>query len=273
MTLFLQRLIGIFLALCAAFGLIFTLIALAYLPDWEANVQQEITITLDALDETLIASKAGLKVANDSLQSGAETLEAVESTTRQVAQAVDESAPLIDTLSTLTGDDLPTIINTTQQSLDAAQEAAQTVDLILTALNTVPLINLPTYDPAVPLEKSVADASASLTPLKESFRDIERSITTTGQNIDNIQQELTTVADGLAEIKQTISDAEDVIQQFEDIVDEQQTILANIQTNVDSAIISISWGISLVLLTLTIAMLGVLIQGIEMVNRGRRMRN
>ncbi len=262
-----QRFIGIVLIIGATAGLIFNIAGLFLMPRLSEGVRQQTLGTLSRLNETLITIEEGLVVVDNSLDNAGNTLDAVEITIRGVAEGIEETAPLLETMTALTGQDLPEIVANTQDSLAVAEQGAQGIEIVLGSFNSIfPLINIP-YNPDVPLYQSLSNISKSLSPLVDSFVEIEKSINIAGDNLQQVSDDTITVADNLAEIDQNITDAKDVIDQFEEAVKEQKEIIISFESDANSAISWGSWAISMILFWLIIAELGLLSQGFEMVQR------
>jgi methyl-accepting chemotaxis protein len=208
-----QRFIGLVLIIGATAGLIFNIAGLFLMPRLAEGVRQQTLGTLSRLNETLITIEEGLVVVDNSLDNAGNTLDAVEITIRGVAEGIEETAPLLSTMSALTGQDLPEIIANTQDSLAVAEQGAQGIEIVLGSFNSIfPLIN--TYNPDVPLYQSLSNISESLSPLVDSFVEIEKSLNIASDNLQQVSDDTITVADNLAEIDQNITDAKDVIDQF-----------------------------------------------------------
>lgn len=262
-----QRFIGIVLIIGATAGLIFNITGLFLMPRLAEAVRQETQGTLSRLNETLTTVEEGLVVVDNSLDNAGNTLDAVETTIRGVAEGIEETSPLLETMTSLTGEELPEIVSNTQASLTIAEQGAQGIETLLGSLNTlVPFVDIP-YNPDVPLHESLANISESLSPLVDSFVEIEKSINTAGDNLQQVSDDTITVADNLAEIDQNITDAKDVIDQFEEAVAEQKEIIISFESDANSAIRWGSRAISMILFWLIIAELGLLSQGFEMVER------
>lgn len=270
MSPLLERVIGLALILGAVAGLILNLAGLVFIPRVAQSVRQGTVETLTVLDGTLNTTAEGLAVVTTSLDNASLTMEAVSTTTRDVAQTVEDTAPLLDTFATLTGDELPRTIATTQLSLAAAQEGTQSIEVLLSTLNAVPLLGLPLYNPPVPLYQSLASVSASLEPLAASFVEVEESLRVAGSNLEEVEVGITTLANNLDRIDRSIADAKSVTEQYQQVVEDQQAVVARLQANLEPAITWGSRAVAMLLVWLAIAQVGLLSQGIEMVSRSRR---
>ncbi len=270
MTAFIERVVGIVLILGALAGLVVNIAGLTFVPRVEEQVQTVVQKALNDFNNTLTTISTSLTVVNRSLENAEKTLDVAVTTTHNVAKAVDDTIPLLDTVSDLTGKELPGIVSSTQNSLAAAEQGAQTVELLLNTLNTIPLLNIPPYNPPVPLNESLNNISASLEPLGDSFSQIEANLKDGSESITQVTDDINQLADTLAEVDNTLIEAKGVNREFQKALDQQKEIIDTIQTNIEPAILWSSRAVSLVLIWLVIAQLGLLWQGFEMVGRSRR---
>lgn len=268
----LERVIGIALIVGAALGLLFNIAGLVMVPRLSATVRDGAVTTLNTLDNTLATTAEGLVVVDSSLDNATETVDALAATTRGVAQTVEDTTPLFDTIIDLSGEALPTTIATTQLSLLGAAEGMQTIEAVLGTLNAVPLLGLPAYNPPVSLYDSLVGVSTSLEPLATSFTDIESDMTTARANLETVNQEITTLANTLDQVDTTIEEARTVTGQYAEVIDQQRAVVNNLQGSLDTGITWAGFAASMLLVWLAIAQVGLLSQGFEMVARSGRKR-
>src|SRR5207244_3419001 len=119
----------------------------------------------------------------------------LQTTTLALAQTIHDTTPTLDSLASLTGQDLPTAISATQTSLASAQTSAQLIDNVLTALTSIPFSPVGAYKPAVPLHTALAQVSSSLDVLAPSLATINASLASDQTNLAVVQAELTNVAE------------------------------------------------------------------------------
>lgn len=269
MRLLLERILGVAVIGAVSLGLLLTAAGFYAVSTLQPSIKQGTAEILNVLDAALVTTMEALEVVERSLDNAAETMTTLETTTRDVAKGIGETDPLFDTLTTVTGKDLPATVANTQQSLASAAEAAQTIETHLTTLSQIPLLNVPTYRPEVPLEESLTEVQSDLEPLTDAFLEMEESINVGGENSAQVEKDIQEVADSIAQINPTIEQAKEVVSQFEQIVLQQQAIILMLKTNLDLAI---RWTgrIAYILLTwFGIIQSALFFQGTEMANRGR----
>ncbi|MGH2544829.1 MAG: hypothetical protein ACRDIB_18720 [Ardenticatenaceae bacterium] len=269
MRLILERAIGVLLILAATFGLILNILGFVYLPRVENAAQERVQETLTLLNGTLSTTGSALTVIDQSLEEAVATMDIVEVTTRDVSQALADTEPLLETMANIAGEELPASVAATQLSLEAAQEGAVAVEGVLFALNSIPLLQAPLYDPQVPLATTLSAVVTSLEPLPESLNEIEASMEIARANLGQVRQNVTTLANNSDRITSTIDEAKEVTRQYQQVVRQQQSIVADLQANVATWITWAARVFALILIWLAIAQIGLLSQGIEMVSRSR----
>jgi uncharacterized YccA/Bax inhibitor family protein len=94
---------------------------------------------------------------------------------------------------------------------------------------------------------------------------MERGLNTTADNLARIETDVAGMADNIGQIDTSLAGAQSVIDQYQGVVRELQAELATIREGLPRWLHWLRWGISLTLVWLGIAQLGLLSQGLEMV--------
>lgn len=264
MTGLVKRLVGITLIIAICLGLIVNLTGLFLIGRFEEGMQQGVVESLTVFDQTLSAAADGLTVVRSSLDDASESVGALEATTRSVAKTVKDTKPSLDTSARLMGSDLPMTIATTQNSLAAASQGAESIEQLLRTLSVIPFLDLPTYNPPVPLAESLASVQASLDPLSDSFIEFEENIQVSSDNLDDVNREIIRLANRIGEIQDTITEAKGVVGQFEQVVAQQQSVITTLQDNAEVALFWISRGLMVILIWVGVIQLALLVLGFEM---------
>ena len=270
MSPLLQRLIGSSLVVAATLGLVFNIAAFFFAPVVSQRAEQSVVDSLVVLDGTLTTTENALDLVDNSISTAEGTLTEAEATTRDVARTIQATAPLLATLASVTEEELPNSISATRQSLNAAEEGATTLEVILFTLNNIPLLDLPAYDPEVPLTQSIRDVSGSLDTLPATFREMSSSLESTGRNLEQVEIGIASLADSFVDATSTIDESRLVAAQYREVVEQQKTVLTTTRASVSTWFRWGTYAVQAVLAWLAIAQLGLLSQGAEMVGRSRR---
>ena len=224
-----------------------------------------LTNTFELLSTTLKATSDGLTVADQSLSQATNTVTALENTIRTMGKAIQDSVPLVDSLSILMGKDLPDAILATQSALTSAQSSAKSVESTLTLLTAFPLLPIDPYQPKVPLTDALGEVSTSLDPIPQSFAAMEDSLKTSQGNLTMLSAQVAVIANNVGELKTNLADAQKVLTQY-------QTVLATLGQQIDAALASLprlmnimAWLLTVIFVWLGLTQVGLLYQGFEMV--------
>lgn len=270
MKRFLLRLGGLVLITAGASGLVFSLVALAFVARAQAGATTAILARIDLASQMLDATAEGLLVVSASLTKTQTTLDLLETTTEGVAKTLGENKPLIDRLATLAGEDLPASITATQRSLAGVEASAKVVDDTLAGLNSLPFISTLVYAPQVPLHTSLAEVSASLGTLSASFQQMQANLNTTGANLERVKTDIEAVARNIGAMDASLRDAQGVVSRYQSVVASLQADMRTLRGELPDWLNRVAWGIALILIWLGVAQIGLLSQGLEMLGRSRR---
>ena len=102
-----RRVIGITFIVAAIFGLIFSLAGIVLVWGVKAPLTENLVSTLELIDSTLEATSSGLTVIDDTLTQTAADLTSLENTVQTAGKSVDDSIPMVESISTLLSDNIP----------------------------------------------------------------------------------------------------------------------------------------------------------------------
>lgn len=269
MKKFLTRFIGFTLIVGAILGLAFSIAGLMVVSSAEQQVTARALAGLDLLDRALATTADGLSVADGALMEAEETVASLEITTLSVSQTISDTIPLVDSVASLVGKSLPTSIRAAQASLVAAESSAKIADDTLAVLTALALLGGVEYAPPVPLHTSIGQVSDSLDSLPPSFSEMESGLKTTSINLARIETDVAGLSGNIGQIDASVADARSVVGQYQGVVADLQAELVSIRAALPRWLLLLKWGISLILVWLGIAQVGLLSQGAEMVRRAR----
>ncbi len=264
----LRKLVGLLLIIAALAGVVFSVYGLIQVWRIRPVVTQTVTDNLALFDQTLNTTHDGLTIVGQVVQTTTVEVASLQTTTLALAQTIHDTTPTLDSITTLTGQDLPAAISATKTSLASAQTSALLIDNVLAALTSIPFSPVAAYKPDVPLHTALAQVAASLDTLTPSLATINASVADGKANLGVVETELTNVAETTKGISDTLANALTVVDQY-------QTVVAQLKLNVEATqlvapgwVTTITWVLTFVLVWLLIAQLGLGAQGLEML-RGR----
>jgi hypothetical protein len=264
----LRKVIGLLLIIAAVAGIIFSVYGLIQVWRIRPAVTQTVTDNLALFDQTLNTTHDGLAIVGQVVQTTTVEVASLQTTTLALAQAIHDTTPMVDSLTSLTGHDLPEAITATKTSLASASSSAQLIDNVLTALTSIPFSPVAGYKPDVPLHTALAQVSASLDTLTPSLATINNSVASGKANLGVVETELNNVSETTRGISDTLGGALVVINQYQGVVAQLKLNVEATQLVAPGWITTITWVLTFVLVWLFVAQLGLGAQGLEML-RGR----
>lgn len=268
----LTRVIGFALIVAGLAGLIFAVGGLFVLAQVERDILSAAQEQVGLLDQALSATSEGLDVAEASLAQAVGTVETLERTVAGVGDTVGSSVLAVEGISTLVGEELPTTIEATQQTLESVATSAQIIDDLLGALSSIPLLGLSAYSPEVPLSEGFQDVASSMDGIPASLRLTQVQLTVTSDNLAGLEGSFDTMARDIGQIAVSIGDAQAVLEEYKGVIAQIQSTMSWVSGSLPSWVNWLRIGLSLLLVWLGIAQLALITQGWELIGRSRRER-
>jgi uncharacterized protein YoxC len=266
----LMRIAGIALIVAGIAGLIFSVAGIIVLVQVEKRTEQTVLQKLDLIDQVLATTADGLVVANEMMGQAAGSASTLETTINNVGQSVGDTVPMMDSVGQLLGETLPAAIETAQDTLRSISNSAQLVDDILIVVSSLPFLNLENYNPEVPLSSGFSDVADDLDQIPRTLGSMEQDLATTTKNLGVLEQDFQTMANDIGRVTNSLESAESILVEYQDIVAELQVQVESVRQQVPRWLRLLQLGISLGLVWLGIAQIGLITQGFELIGRGRR---
>ncbi len=258
----LSRFLGFTLILGAIAGLIFSGWAITSIWRIKEPFTDRLELDLTLLNTSLAATEEGITIAQDTLEQISISLVTVQDGLTSMAGTLADTGPLLNSFSTVLGDDLPATLEATQTSLNSAQTSATLIDDLLETITSIRILGLQRYAPATPLHIALEDVSTSLNSLPDSLADIETGLTTTSRNTSVIAADLLVMVERVEILDENLQQTRLVLDDYQEIVGELQERTTNLQKNVSSWIDQAAVLTSAMLVWLAVTQLGLMSQGI-----------
>ncbi|RCK72551.1 MAG: hypothetical protein ANABAC_1899 [Anaerolineae bacterium] len=266
----LSPLLGSLLIFSAALGLLLSLLGIvvtwAYQPVLTSTLQEQVRLAESVMESTA----QGLEVASQTLAATHLTLQTLDETVQTFSQSITDTLPLLDTIGEMVGKDLPATIQSTQTSLDSAQQSARVIEGVLRTLTAIPFFPGEPYAPQVPLHVALGDVSTSLNGLPPSFRAMQDNLNRSSANLATAQADIQNVRHEVRQVKDSLQQAQAVLGQYRQAALGLSEQLAQVQLAVPRWT---HWGaifLTLFWVWLGTAQIGLLTQGIEITQRAKR---
>lgn len=262
-----RKIIGYTFIVAAILGLIFSLAGIVLVWAVKTPLTTNIATSLELIDTTLEATSSGLTVAEDTITGAVTDLGSIENTVQTAGKGIDDSVPLVESLSTLLSENLPQAINATIVGLDTMQEAAGTLESSLRLITSIPFLPIEPYEPEVSLTDSLADVSQTLEAIPESFSEMETTLNTTKGNLVMLTAQVNIIARNISELKNSLYEIQFIFDQYQEVISKLQEKLDSFQENLQLGITITAWIFTIIFIWLGIAQVGLLTQGLERIDR------
>lgn len=261
-----RKVIGYIFIIAAILGLIFSLAGIGLVWVVKAPLTANLISTLDLIDTTLEATSSGLTVIDDTLTKTISDLSSIENTVQTAGKGIDDSVPMVESLSTLLSDNIPQAISATQTGLTTLQDAAGTFESTLQLVTSIPFLPIEGYDPDVSFSDALEDVSQSLDAIPQSLSEMEGTLSSTEGNLVMMGAQINIIARNISELKDSFYEIQLVFAQYQEVISVAQTKLDSFRDSLQTGIIVTAWIFTIIFVWLGIAQLGLLTQGLERVD-------
>jgi len=260
-----RKIIGISLIIAAIIGLILSIGGIIGIWVAKEPLTTGLANSLDMLQTTLQATSSGLQVAEDALTKAIIDVTTMEDTIQTASKTVEDTVPLIDSFSVLIADKLPSAISAVQSALSSAQTSAEALEGTLKIITAFPLLPMEPYNPDVPLPDALGDVVINLDPIPQSLIDMDKSLTTSQGNLTSISAQVGTIAKNVGELRTTLEGTKKVLSQYQTVLTTLEGQISVAQDNLGKFLNIGAWVVTIFLVWLGLAQIGLLTQGLEMV--------
>lgn len=273
----LRRILGILVMIAGLLGLLIALAGLAGMWMVKPDVVESITTTVDTLEGSISTSQQAMTVTQEALGATVNSLDALSVMLESTASSVEETGPMLTSINTLLGESLPDILESANDSLLSAQQAAvvldstvQSLEAFQILLSDVPLLSgfveqpEQAYDPQQSMAESLGELAASLEGVPQMLEDMAADMDSADDNLETIQGSLVIMSDNIVLISGNLEEYDVMISQSQSSMGNLAPILADIQENLTPIVDGIALGLTAFLLWLLAIQVVVLSQGWEL---------
>lgn len=262
----LRRNLGYFLIVSGALGIALCAAGLVQVWRMKPVVETGLLEALSTSRQTLELTATTLTNLDAALSQIDENIAAVNHTLLTVAQSLGDTLPVVEGTGKLLQEDLPEMLEATQDSLETAQASAQLLDGVTRAITRLPFYPGEPYNPEVPLHLALQNVAASLEDVPEALIEI-------GVEMDNNRENISSVEDQLIALSLTLTGLTANIEQTKLTLENYQTLFASglerieaLETGLPSALETAGWCATLLLVWFMIVQIGLIAQGINLAN-------
>lgn len=280
-----KRILGLIMLLT---GLILLLSAFAgafFVGDAIGRLTERITTSLEVAGQSLAAAGDTLTLTRDSISDVTGGLTTAVDATASAARTLEQSRPLVDSVTAVTTQEVPEAVEGMQAALPNMIEVAAVIDTTLRTLSSIGIdqdIPLPfggsfplrfdlgiNYAPETPFDQSLRVFEASLTGLPESLRGLEDELRTTNDNLASLSGDLQATSDNLTTINTRMGEFIPLLDRYIMLVDQFGATLDQADDQLASRLELLRAGAIALLVALGLSQLAPIYLGWELLT-GRR---
>lgn len=261
-----QKIIGITFIVAAIIGLIFSIAGIALVWGVKAPLTASLVNTIDLIDTTLDATSSGLVVVDNTLTRTISQMNTLGNTVQTASKGVDDSMPMVESISGLLSGSIPEAIEATQTGLNTLQDAAGTFESTLQLLTSIPFLPIENYAPEVSFTTALEDVSQSLDAIPESLAEMEGTLNSTKGNLVMLSAQIRIISRGISDLSADLYEIQLVLGQYQNVISTVQEKVDAFRANMYTIITVTAWLFTIIFIWLGIAQIGLLTQGIERVS-------
>jgi uncharacterized coiled-coil protein SlyX len=273
----LRRILGLLVMITGILGLVISLAGLVGTWMVTPTVGIYANSTIETLNASVSTSQMAMDITEQALGATVDSVDALSTMLSTTADSVQDTKPMIEQITIIMGETLPSTMESATDSLNTAQEAAVVLDSAIKSLDTfrfllgsAPLVGAfveqpeQMYNPEVPLADSLGELASTLGDLPDTFVQMSTSLDTADENLDLIQDNLTTMSDSVAFISTSLGDYKTMVIQSRSSMDNLTAMLTNIQSNLNTILNGIAIAFSAFFFWLLVAQVVIFTQGWEL---------
>ncbi len=269
----LTGIVGVVLIIAGLAGLVFAGLGLFAVARAEQQVEVKLMEQVEMMDRALAATADGLVVADAALTQAVAAMSGLEALTSGLGTAIEGTAPTLDAVAEMVGEQLPATLKVTQDTLESIVDTTLIVDNFLGVVTSIPLLGLDRYDPEVSLSSGVMGVASSLDGIPQSLSQAQEGLESASDSLESMQSGMDGMAGEVEQIATSLEGSKTIIQEYQAIVAEMQGLVSTVRQGLPDWLSWARWGVSLILIWLGIAQLGLITQGWELLARSRRNRD
>lgn len=187
--------------------------------DLDEGAEQSLELSAEVI-ETLDESFEVAEEATEIITAGVADAEAAVSA---LGRSMDEGQEALDSLTTLTSEDIADALAALEDALPAVEDAAGTIDQTLGALNSLPL-GLD-YAPDPPLGESIGEVRESIDGLPEELRDQAAQAQRTSDELATATERTAATAEALGDLTERLEVVAELTSEYADRTDEAREVV------------------------------------------------
>jgi methyl-accepting chemotaxis protein len=280
-----RRVIGFAFILIGVTGLAICYLGARAGRDLAENVSVSADEMLETAGETLDTVESSLDQARAVVSETTETIDQVSTTTANLALAIDDTKPTLDSLAMLVGEDIPNTIGDVQETIPNIAQTAKVVDDTLRLLSkirfeeTIPIINYDIsfglgveYDPEIPFDQAVEEVGRGLEPIATATSGLELDMQTSAANMELLSQDLNDLVADLDNLNSEVGAIRPLLDEYSFLVNDLQENIVDGRTQLQEQLSAVKKAVIVAAVWLALFQLLPLYFGVELLSGNRMVR-
>lgn len=270
---FLRRILGIFVMIAGIIGLLLSLSGLVGLWMVRPLVKTSLDATISTLTSSIDTSQKAMTATIEALNAGITSVDALSEMLDATALTVEDTQPVITQMNAVMGETLPNTLKSATSSLEAAQQAAVSLEGAIQSFETFKVIigsvlpissSTSSYAPKIPLADSLGALVTDIEEMPATFEGVSANIEKADDNLETIKTNLSTMSDNVALISGSLSEYQGMVGESQTSMSNLKTMLTGLQEKLDRIVNLSALVLGLFLLWLLAAQVVIFSQGWEL---------
>ena len=262
MNSIIKRFFGLLIALLSAASLLISLYMMMQV--WKSKGMVADNLLSNASDAGKFLEDTSQTLSElDTISSKASRyISTTQSSLLTLAQSTHDTSILLTPVISLTGETLPDLITSTQNSLDSTKDTARLIDGIMNAISKIPLLNQ-SYNPEKSLAASLEQVSADLNRFDPQLLAMESGLQQSQSNLEVMEKEVTDFAQSLDSTIEEINQINAIIKKYQNNVKKLQDGLAAFEQRIPQIVTTVAISIIFFLVWLAVFQVYMVYKGLE----------
>ena len=257
----------------AVFGWLISLSGLVLLWMSYQPVKSTATEVLEVTEGALEVSSQTIGLLEDSLLLAETSLREVRTTLSGFSSVIGNTSTVLEVVSQVLGDELIRVLRDTSSGLESLEKTSRLIDNTLGFISSIPFIGGSQYQPDTPLAESVASIRKDLQGLPPAMEKVNSELSQTASSLQSLPEAMDNLTLQLAAIQENLNKSRNQLDEYRLIIQTYQSKLERFKSNLP-VFITVSYAVmSVLLLWISLAQIGLFNQGIERLTRSRRIAN
>ncbi|GIV63879.1 MAG: hypothetical protein KatS3mg045_1218 [Bellilinea sp.] len=260
---FSNKVIGMILIATAILGWLISLSGLGLLWASYQPLRQTASEMLEVTRGALEVTSQTMLLVEDSLRQAEIGLEQVQTTLNGFSSVIETTSGVLEVVSGVLGDEFNGILRDTANAMEGLEKTSRLIDDTLGFISSVPFFGGSQYQPETPLAESVASMRQDLEGIPPALEQISNRLGETADGLQPLPGTIGNLTAQLAGIQNNLSHTHRQLDEYQAVIESYRSELERLTTTLPKVITGFYIGISILLVWIGLAQIGLFTQGLE----------